>query len=217
MKLPILQNLRTDIVRPPAINACDGCTECCYAIGVEEVKKRYFQHCKHQKKSGCGIYENRPTSCRTYSCLYLTGYTGGGVENRPNNLGFVFQAYVLEDRCYVDVVETKDCSIREWQNMNLALNNILNIIDVYAVKLFLFDVEIGTEFHTEPVDMYMQGDHQNYAVMYPTGFPPLLIATKTRNSTTAMKIARLLSNGIHTLKTEGSTKETLEKQFKKHS
>lgn len=49
---------------------CGGCTECCTAIGVVELNKPPGVRCQHLTEQGCGIYEDRPPSCRSYFCLW---------------------------------------------------------------------------------------------------------------------------------------------------
>lgn len=65
---------------------CGPCTECCFAIGVAELDKPMWRACAHERR-GCGIYAKRPTSCRTFRCLWL----GGDLErkDRPDRLGIV--------------------------------------------------------------------------------------------------------------------------------
>ncbi len=60
-------------VAPPAIRrGCDGCTLCCKIMKVPALEKPAGTWCKHCRTStGCGIYETRPTECRTFICGYL--------------------------------------------------------------------------------------------------------------------------------------------------
>jgi hypothetical protein len=71
-------------------NICGECQACCMAVGVHEVEKPMWTPCKHQCETGCGIYEDRPDSCRGYYCLYQAGMLTGGVEMRPDKLGIIF-------------------------------------------------------------------------------------------------------------------------------
>jgi hypothetical protein len=56
--------------------ACDGCTMCCKMLAVPELQKPMGVRCTHALKGkgcgGCAIYERRPTSCRSFDCLWLT-------------------------------------------------------------------------------------------------------------------------------------------------
>ena len=51
---------------------CDGCTACCKIMKVRELDKAAHAWCRHcHIGSGCGIYTERPASCREYECLWL--------------------------------------------------------------------------------------------------------------------------------------------------
>jgi hypothetical protein len=78
---------------------CGPCTECCYVLGVHELNKRNFTHCQHERRSsagGCGIYKDRPLSCREFKCLWLQGQ--GGRKDRPDRVGIVFATADMEVR-----------------------------------------------------------------------------------------------------------------------
>lgn len=213
MKLPILiDNSPKDFFRPEPVTVCGGCTECCYAVAVEEVNKPYFRHCKHQKSSRCGIYKDRPKSCAAYTCLYLTGFTAdsdneldqNNCKYRPDHLGFIFQGYKdtvtdedgsnPRDATILEIIETRDCGHESWKRMNVPLNNVLRQLRFDAIKLFCYDTIIGTTFHTEPVDMYQCGDKRNWAQTQAPGFPPMFIFTETKNPSSLAKIAVLLGD-----------------------
>lgn len=52
---------------------CGPCTACCTTHLVRELKKPAQTLCKHVDERGfsCSIYEQRPQSCRDYSCWWL--------------------------------------------------------------------------------------------------------------------------------------------------
>jgi len=55
------------------VNICSGCTLCCKVLGVEELAKARDVWCCHASKgTGCAIYAERPHTCRTFACLWLT-------------------------------------------------------------------------------------------------------------------------------------------------
>jgi hypothetical protein len=57
---------------PPGVRGCDGCTLCCKMMGVPALSKPANAWCPHCRTgSGCGIYDTRPTECRTFQCGYL--------------------------------------------------------------------------------------------------------------------------------------------------
>lgn len=52
--------------------SCGPCTLCCKLLAVGELGKPMSQWCAHLKPgAGCGIYETRPHSCRTFECVWL--------------------------------------------------------------------------------------------------------------------------------------------------
>lgn len=52
---------------------CGECTACCKILPVVELSKPALTRCKHQRHGkGCAIYDQRPLSCRLWSCLWLT-------------------------------------------------------------------------------------------------------------------------------------------------
>lgn len=83
---------------------CDECTACCTALGVPELKKAPGVRCDklvealvpirtvlgHARGFDCGIYAERPASCRNFDCLWLQG--AWGPEDRPDKTGVVMGA-----------------------------------------------------------------------------------------------------------------------------
>ncbi len=52
---------------------CGTCTLCCKLLPVAEIDKGANTVCFYQRYfKGCSIYHERPSSCRTWSCLWLT-------------------------------------------------------------------------------------------------------------------------------------------------
>jgi hypothetical protein len=52
---------------------CGNCTMCCKLIEVREIAKPRNQWCKHcTPKKGCGIYQDRPSTCREWYCGWRT-------------------------------------------------------------------------------------------------------------------------------------------------
>jgi hypothetical protein len=53
------------------INHCGTCTMCCKVLGVEEIPSppgRWCSYCTIGQ--GCTVYEVRPPSCRSYTCVW---------------------------------------------------------------------------------------------------------------------------------------------------
>jgi hypothetical protein len=78
---------------------CGTCTLCCKVLGVDEVstpRSAWCQHC--DKKSGCKIYDQRPSACREFICLWLVD-TSVPDDLRPDKCKVVF--YANEHDCFV--------------------------------------------------------------------------------------------------------------------
>lgn len=57
---------------PSPARSCGACTLCCKLLGIHELEKPQGAWCGHCKPGkGCGIYEARPPSCRTFTCGWL--------------------------------------------------------------------------------------------------------------------------------------------------
>jgi hypothetical protein len=72
-----------------SFRSCGACQACCTVVGVEELRKPHWTRCVHQCHSGCAIYEERPRSCRGYSCLWAAGLLDGDESRRPDRLGII--------------------------------------------------------------------------------------------------------------------------------
>lgn len=87
---------RTEIAaRGAKPRPCGECQACCHVIAVhlntsldQPEDKPNYTTCKHQCDSGCAIYNNRPTECRTYHCLWSVGYITNE-DYRPDKLGVI--------------------------------------------------------------------------------------------------------------------------------
>ena len=52
--------------------SCGSCTLCCKVLGVEEFDKPVGVWCSHCAPGrGCKAYDQRPATCRAFSCLWL--------------------------------------------------------------------------------------------------------------------------------------------------
>jgi len=75
------------------IRACGSCTACCTVMGVHEIGKGTYEACTHLCEVGCGIYADRPGSCRTFECQWLRGVleVDGTLETdlRPDSCGVI--------------------------------------------------------------------------------------------------------------------------------
>jgi len=80
------------VVPAPQVRRCGGCTACCASMGVREFGKPMWAVCQHREGDGCGIYQDRPASCREFECLWKQGNLEGDERRRPDNLGLMFTA-----------------------------------------------------------------------------------------------------------------------------
>jgi hypothetical protein len=72
---------------------CGECNVCCTAMRVKELDKPAGVRCVHQTESGCGNYENRPSVCRAWYCMWVRD--DGRVfdeAQRPDRIGVFFSA-----------------------------------------------------------------------------------------------------------------------------
>tara|TARA_Y100001937_G_scaffold128063_1_gene202291 strand:- start:504 stop:1031 length:528 start_codon:yes stop_codon:yes gene_type:complete len=66
---------------------CGECGECCFTLGIKELSKPERQNCKHFC-DGCQIYDDRPTSCADWNCMWLKGHLPQ--SQRPDKTNIVF-------------------------------------------------------------------------------------------------------------------------------
>jgi hypothetical protein len=85
---------------------CGGCTACCTLIGVPALSKPAGTRCPHCVVGGCGIYEERPDSCRKWICGWLAD-PGMPDEFRPDRCGFIVQAALAGRRVLALAVDWK--------------------------------------------------------------------------------------------------------------
>jgi hypothetical protein len=74
--------------------ACGDCQACCTILGIKELGKPPWTRCEHQCDRGCNIYEDRPETCRGYSCLWQAGLLDGDERRRPDKFGVIFDVRV---------------------------------------------------------------------------------------------------------------------------
>ena len=72
--------------------SCGDCTLCCTVLGIkdENFEKPKYEKCPHECGS-CAIYDTRPTSCRTFECIWLTS------QELPKHMPRMFRP----DQCHV--------------------------------------------------------------------------------------------------------------------
>lgn len=96
-----------NVIQP---NKCGECKACCTVLGVHELSKPEFQKCQHLTGSGCGVYKDRPNSCKDYACLWLVSDDNIDIL-RPDQIGVILEVIESEERNEVNLV------VREvWNN-----------------------------------------------------------------------------------------------------
>lgn len=69
--------------------SCGDCGLCCKVMGVAELDKAPGRWCAHYLKGGgCGVYDTRPSSCRSFHCEWLLSDKLGS-EWKPDKARFV--------------------------------------------------------------------------------------------------------------------------------
>jgi hypothetical protein len=103
--------------------ACGDCTVCCTLTFVPELNKVEGVTCINCD-NGCSIYENRPTSCRGFSCAWLSGNIPE--ELRPDKVGVMIEEYpemvaalLVKDKKISDFSPTLLSTINEYVEMGL--------------------------------------------------------------------------------------------------
>jgi Fe-S-cluster containining protein len=81
-----LGQVEAHVISKDSLRPCGPCTACCTALGVEEIHKPNYAPCQHLCDKGCGIYEDRPGSCRSFECWWRAGMVGG---ERPDKSGII--------------------------------------------------------------------------------------------------------------------------------
>lgn len=69
---------------------CGECSLCCRLLPVPPLGKRANERCKHQRHTGCAVYNTRdmPLPCKLWNCRWLTGDDTADLS-RPDRTGYV--------------------------------------------------------------------------------------------------------------------------------
>lgn len=74
----------------PNGRVCGSCQLCCKLVPVPVIEKPAGKRCKHAHTGkGCGIYDNRPFDCRSWSCRWLADRANTEGMSRPDRAHFV--------------------------------------------------------------------------------------------------------------------------------
>ena len=117
-------------------NRCGSCTLCCKLLEIGELEKPKDRWCPHcVPGSECRIYDNRPASCRDFTCLWLASQQEAKPlppELRPDRSKVVL--YFSEDR--KDVLGACDpASPNAWKEQ--AVFGLLDVIAQQGIRVML--------------------------------------------------------------------------------
>ena len=88
---------------------CGDCSLCCKVLGIPELEKPKDRWCSNFKAgTGCGIYKDRPPSCRNFICRWLSDPTMGP-EWKPSVCKMV-----VDSRPSLFVVHVDPAVTRPW-------------------------------------------------------------------------------------------------------
>ena len=60
---------------------------CCEILEIPTLQKPSRKMCSNVCDTGCGIYDQRPSECMQFQCVWSEGYTGDG--QRPDKSGIM--------------------------------------------------------------------------------------------------------------------------------
>ena len=127
------------------VNACNGCTACCTAVGVKELGKPPRCRCQHETETGCGIYGHHPVECQRYACAWALGALGSDDKYRPDRCGVLFTLNNSGDRPSIGVFILKPDADQE--RMRYLLTRLREKYPGYPVTLIHpFGVPVGASF-----------------------------------------------------------------------
>jgi len=94
------------------MKSCGDCGLCCKLMGVHELAKPPARWCGHsRRRSGCSIYDTRPTACRVFNCTWLLTDALDDVW-KPSAAGFVLHN---EDKGRRLIVECDPARPHAWR------------------------------------------------------------------------------------------------------
>jgi hypothetical protein len=112
---------------PMSERSCGNCDVCCNILEVRELNKKSYKNCDYRAEGGgCGIYNDRPSICRTWNCAYILGLMPNQEALRPNNLGLMFYPVsaknndlgidmLMGQEVWLDAIYSSDCQkVIDW-------------------------------------------------------------------------------------------------------
>lgn len=128
-------------------NTCNGCTECCYVMGIKDLSLDYYTACPNCEK-GCKIYPERPAECKTFECFYITGV----VQKRPDRFGIMI--FASEDNgkkeTEIEFFETRENAFLEQINfLKKFIIQTLNIFPDVIITFWRYGSSIRTPWNKD--------------------------------------------------------------------
>lgn len=124
---------------------CGDCQACCTIVGIKELDKPNWTRCPHQYAGGCDIYDERPPTCRGYSCLWQAGWLPPDKQLRPDHLGIILD---LRNASGAETVRAGDeVTVQVWEVWPGALEDALvrRLLDGLARQHDVIVRRYGTE------------------------------------------------------------------------
>lgn len=132
------------------MKSCGPCTLCCTVLEIPELAKPAGTACAHLR-GGCGIYPDRPTPCRVFTCGWLATEALGEVW-RPDVAGFLLRDERGEGYLCIDVSPDRPgawrrepylAQIRDWSRMVHDRAGCLLVFDGPEVTVVFPEEEIA--------------------------------------------------------------------------
>lgn len=141
-------------------HACGGCTVCCQVMGLQDLGKPYYVSCEHRAAAGCGIYDNRPRSCRDFVCAWAAGLTADAPAWRPDQSGLLAFLRRESDGLWLEIYEAAPGAATDLKKMDYLIQRISSRVErvekIRGTRLHHYGDAIGLGFAAD-------------AAKYPTG------------------------------------------------
>ena len=138
-------------------HACGGCTACCDVMAAHELRKPFYARCEHLAENGCGIYADRPQSCREFVCVWSTGFMGEAPQWRPDRCGLLFFLRRFADGLWLEIYETHPGAAADPQRLDYLTDRML-------ARVARIEPVIGTRLHRhrDKIGLAFKADEAKY-------------------------------------------------------
>lgn len=93
------KRLPRKVIKQAPARSCGACHACCVVLPIRAAgwEKAEAERCRHLTEGGkCGVYDERPTPCRAFECLWLAGRLPFETTWRPDRLGLLLTGMEIE-------------------------------------------------------------------------------------------------------------------------